>query len=170
MNLNNNQQTVYNVARSEGATDVFAKIVISQFEHESNAFTSPVYKAANNPLGMKMPKVRKSHWIQGPSTRINYKEGTTPYAQYASLSDATHDLFNWLRYNNVNFSTIDTPEKYALLLKAKGYYGDSIMNYTNALRRFYNLIQGVALTVTSGNGTAIAMLLIFIAIGLYFII
>lgn len=163
MIINANHSTVYNTARNEGATDTFARLVVSQMVHESANFTSNVFKTDNNPLGMKMPSVRKSPYIQRAGTLAPGNEGKTPYAHFASLADATRDLFHWLRYNKINFQNIRTPENYAQVLKSKGYYGDTQQNYTNALTRFFSQLSGVAFT---GGGMAVVVFLV-VSIGIF---
>jgi uncharacterized FlgJ-related protein len=161
----NNQNTVYNVARNEGASDTFARIVLAQMLHESANFTSNVFKSNNNPLGMKVPSVRKSPYIIGAGTNAPANEGKTPYAKYASLGDATHDLFHWLRFNKVDFQKITTPELYAAVLKQKGYYGDTQQNYSNAITRFFTQLSSVAFT--SGGVGLVVFVVASIALFLF---
>lgn len=165
MTINNNHSTVYNVAKSEGATDTFARLVVSQFTHESNNFTSNVFKKNNNPLGMKVPAKRKSPFILGAGTSAPSNEGSTPYAKFASLADATRDLFHWLRYNKINFDAIYSPGQYAAILKQKGYYGDSQENYTNALNRFFK--QFAKVSFPGGGGSLVVLVLVSVVVIYY---
>lgn len=164
MTITNNHSTVYNTAKSEGASDTFAKIVLSQFVHESGNFTSNVFRKNNNPLGMKVPSKRKSPYILGAGTSAPTNEGSTPYARFASLADATRDLFHWLRYNKIDFSKIYSPAEYASILKSKGYYGDTEANYSNALSRFFNQFRNATFP---GGGIAIVIFLV-VAITLFY--
>jgi len=157
MIINNNHSTVYRTALSEGASDTFARIVLSQMVHESANFTSNVFKQNNNPLGMKVPSVRKSPYILGAGTNAPANEGKTPYARFASLADATRDLFHWLRFNKIDFKNISTPDQYAAVLKQKGYYGDTQKNYTNALTRFFSQLSDVAFT---GGGVGVLIFVV----------
>jgi len=117
--------TVLKVAVNEGASNAFAQIVLTQMMHESADFTSNVYKKNNNPMGMKVPRVRKSPYILGAGTGAPSNEGPTPYARFASLSDAVKDLFHWLKYNKIKYNQLTNIQDYVAALKSKSYFGSS---------------------------------------------
>jgi Mannosyl-glycoprotein endo-beta-N-acetylglucosaminidase. len=165
MELNYLQNTVYKTAINAGVNDVPARLIVSQFAHESANFTSPVFIRNNNPMGMKVPSVRKSPYILGAGSKAPSNEGATPYARYASLTDATLDFLHWLKFNHVNPNSLTTPEIYASVLKSKGYYGASISDYTAAMKRFFSRFANA--TIPTGGSVVV---LIIIAATLYFLI
>ena len=123
--FNSLEQTVYDTAISEGATDTLARIILAQVKHESANFSSNVFKRNNNPMGMKMPSKRKTVWIAGAGTKPPGNEGATPYARYNSLADAIHDLFNWLHYNKIPVNEIQSVSQYSELLRQRSYMGNT---------------------------------------------
>jgi len=137
------EETIYKSAREEMVPDTVAKLMIAQSQQETGNFTSAVFKDDNNGFGMKVPSIRKDPYIKGPSVHANLSEGKTPYAHYDNLADSTKSLVNWMRYNKIKWSDIDTPEKYATVLKSKGYYGDALSNYLYNISRYYDKLKGV---------------------------
>jgi len=110
----------------------YADFVVAQAKHESANFTSNVYKANNNPFGMKVPSQRKFLGTRGtPANDGGY------YARYESDSVAFEDLLLWMRARKFP-TNLETVEDYAEALKARGYFGDTLYNYTNALKRWLN--------------------------------
>jgi hypothetical protein len=165
--FNQYEQTVYSTAIAEGASDSFARILIAQLKHESADFTSHVFKTDNNPMGMKMPSVRKTPYIAGKGLQPPGKEGATPYAHYNNLSDAVKDLFNWLNYNKINWKVITSVPVYAELLRQKSYMGNTqeAKNiYIAGLTRYLNGVLG---KVSGANSFVI---LFIIALFSYFLI
>jgi flagellum-specific peptidoglycan hydrolase FlgJ len=120
------------IAQSEYGN--YADFVIAQAKHESANFTSKVYRANNNPFGMKVPSKRGFLGSQG--TPAPASEGKNMfYARYESDTVAFKDFLKYLRA--VRFPVdLDTVEDYALALKGKGYYGDTVSNYTKALKKW----------------------------------
>lgn len=160
------QKTVYDTAISEGASPLFAKTIVAQTMHESANFSSNVYKKNNNPMGMKMPSVRKSPYILGPGTKPPGNEGATPYAKYASLKDAIRDLFNFYRYNkyNFDFSKDITVNDFSERLRQKSYFGNTlaakqiyIAGLTNNLKKLGEGLGGVK---KSGGAVMIGLLIL----------
>ena len=138
------QQTIFYAAKQTGLTDDQARIIVAQAQHESGNFTSPLFQSDNNLFGMKMPSKRDKTFIAGPSARIRKSEGSTPYASYKNVSDSTKDLIlSWHKAINTDWSKIQTPEQYAAYLKSKGYYGDTLANYTNALKSNFAKLKNV---------------------------
>jgi len=120
------------IAQSEYGN--YADFVIAQAKHESANFTSKVYLANNNPFGMKVPSVRGFLGTQG--TPAPAGEGKNMfYARYENDTVAFKDFLKWLRA--VRFPVdLDTVEDYAKALKDKKYYGDTVANYTKALKKW----------------------------------
>lgn len=128
------QTRVFNRAIEAGLNNNQAKIITAQATHESGNFKSNVFNTDNNIFGMKYPSVRSRQYIDGKSSIVMMKEGTTPYAHYNSLERSVDDLIlGWHKYNGTKWSNIDTPEQYAAYLKRKGYYGDTQSNYTKSI-------------------------------------
>lgn len=172
-------ETVLKAAVKEGATNAFAQLVLTQMMHESADFTSNVYKRNNNPMGMKVPRVRKSPYILGSGTKAPSNEGSTPYARFASLTDAVKDLFHWLRYNKIRFNEMETIKQYVEALRSKSYFGDSASGakiYTAGLINNFKKL-GVKAIEAAGKiadvtipGSGSAILFIFLAVAaLYFL-
>lgn len=135
------QARIFNTATMAGLNPVQAKIIVAQATHESGNFKSNVFKTDNNLFGMKMPTQRSKKYIAGPSKIVMKKEGSTPYASYSSIENSVNDLI--LGYHvakKTDWTKIKTPTEYAAYLKSKGYYGDTLSNYTNALQRFFKTI------------------------------
>jgi flagellum-specific peptidoglycan hydrolase FlgJ len=104
------------------------KLLKSQWLHETGKGTSRVFIEDKNLFGMKMPKKRPTVAL-GPD-----KNG---YAIYRSYADSVRDLFLWFEYNGINLDQISGPAVYAKILKDKGYYEDSVVNYSAGLARYY---------------------------------
>jgi len=172
--------TVLQAAVNEGATNAFAQLVLTQMMHESADFTSNVYKRNNNPMGMKVPRLRKSPYILGAGTKAPTNEGPTPYARFASLTDAVKDLFHWLRYNKIKFNEISTISQYVAALKSKSYFGNSdsgakiyvaglINNFRKLGVKAIQAAGSIADTTIPGSGSAILLIVVGLAV-LYFLI
>lgn len=155
------QKTVFDTAKSYGKlSDDQAKIIVAQAMHESDNFTSPLFKATFNCVGMKMPKVRPHPHILKPSDRVMKKEGSTPYAAYSSVENCIKDLIDWHTYNKTDWSKIITPEYYANYMKKRGYYGDPESVYSKALATFYNSANWIK----NNPGSASAVIVVFLII------
>lgn len=139
------QQTIFYTAKQTGLTDAQAKIIVSQAQHESAQFKSPLFESDNNLFGMKMPSKRDKVYIKGASARIRTSEGATPYASYATVADSVRDLILSYHKNiKTDWSKIQTPEQYAAYLKSKGYFGDTLANYTKNLKSYFNKLANVS--------------------------
>lgn len=120
------------IAHSEYGS--YADFVIAQAKHESANFTSKVYKANNNPFGMKVPSKRNFLGTQGTPAPASEGKGMF-YARYENDTIAFKDFLKYLRA--VRFPIgLTTVEEYAKALKAEGYYGDTVANYTKALKKW----------------------------------
>lgn len=155
-------QLIYNIARASGFPDNFSRLLVAQCRHESAykgiPYNSPVFLANNNFNGYKFvgQKIAKKGSL---SPEGDY------YAKYAKVEDSAKELINWIKRRQLekkfpaDLSTINTPAKYAELLKNAGYYGDNVKNYTNGLIRWLKKV----------NVSAVSLLPIFILVSLYFI-
>jgi uncharacterized FlgJ-related protein len=150
-------QLIYDVARRSGFPDNFARLLVAQCKHESANYSSPVFKANNNLNGYKFvgQKIAKKGTL---SPEGDY------YAKYAKVEDSAKELVNWIKRRQMekkfpaDLTTINSPGKYAELLKASNYYGDSVKVYTNGLIRWLKKVNVSAV--------AIGLMPILIIIGL----
>jgi uncharacterized FlgJ-related protein len=150
-------QLIYDVARRSGFPDNFARLLVAQCKHESANYSSPVFKANNNLNGYKFvgQKIAKKGTLS--------PEGDH-YAKYASVEDSVKELVNWIKRRQMekkfpaDLTTINSPAKYAELLKLSNYYGDSVKVYTNGLIRWLKKVNVSAV--------AIGLMPILIIIGL----
>lgn len=123
-----------------------AKFMIAQAKHETAGFTSKVFKTNNNAFGYKYYKGS----IYQLSKGLNSPEGDS-YAKYNSVEDSSKEVADWLGRRKDKFKGVITIEDYSKQLKESKYYGDSLANYTNALKRWFaglgqyvsNKIEGV---------------------------
>jgi len=155
------QQRIYNTAIKCGVNDVQAKIIAAQATHESGNFKSNVFLTDNNAFGMKMPSRRSKKYIARPSKIVMRSEGATPYAHYNSVEDGIKDLIlSWHAYNKTDWNKIKTPEDYAIYLKSKNYYGDSVANYLRNLVYYFGKLNWLKFT----SGLTVVVAIVFIAI------
>lgn len=144
---------IYNQARAgtpynKGVPVDLANLLVSQSKHETNDYTSNLFKKYNNAFG---------YAYYGGS---NYQTGAgsvadngQPIAAYSSIEDSVQEIVDWI-YRRVkdgkfpaDLSVIKTPAQYASYLKNAGYYGDTLQNYLNGLVRWFVVItpsQGIA--------------------------
>lgn len=108
----------------------YAAIIVAQAKHESANFTSAVYKANNNPFGMKVPSIRK--FLGSVGTKA--PDGGY-YARYDSDTTAFKDFLIWLTARRFPVD-LGSVEAYATALKAKGYFGDTVENYIRGIKRW----------------------------------
>ena len=113
-------------------------LLVAQAKHETGNFTSNGFRLGNNAFGYSY--VRGGAWQLPTPGRI--ADNGQPLAQYASVEDSTREVVDWI-YRRVregkfpsDLASITSPDKYALLLKQSGYYGDTLQNYSSGLRRF----------------------------------
>lgn len=141
--MNQYQTIIYNIAVEEGVDKINAKLpgfMISQSGHETDEWTSPVFKSCNNGFGYKHVGQKLS---QGACN--NAPEGGS-YAKYASLADSAREMARWIKRREDKFKNVDTLEEYAQALKDNGYYGDSVSNYLAGLKRHYAQVKDVVTT------------------------
>lgn len=120
------------IAQSEYGS--YADFVIAQAKHESANFTSKVYREDNNPFGMKWFPRRNSLGTKGTPAPASEGKGMF-YTRYDNDTLAFKDLLKWFRINRFPIG-LTTVEEYAKALKAEGYYGDTVANYTKALKKW----------------------------------
>ncbi|MBN8789431.1 MAG: glucosaminidase domain-containing protein [Terrimonas sp.] len=135
--MNVYESAVYNTAVNNEVPGSVALLIVAQAKHESSNFTSKVFLQNNNAFGYKY--VGQSGAVQG--TAAPASEGGY-YAKYDSVEDSALEVVNWwkrrIRQGVISdWSDINTTETYAAALKKAGYYGDSLSNYTAALKKWF---------------------------------
>ncbi|MFT3945939.1 MAG: glucosaminidase domain-containing protein [Agriterribacter sp.] len=139
--MNVYETTVYNTAVNNEVPSVVALLIVAQAKHESSNFSSNVFKLNNNAFGYKY--VGQSNAVRGsaaPSSEGDY------YARYDTLADSVIEVVDWwkrrIRQGLINdWSDIATVDNYSSALKKAGYYGDSVANYTAALKKWFSTLS-----------------------------
>jgi len=125
-------------ANPGGLPENLAVLLVAQAKHETGDFTSNGFRIGNNAFGYSY--VKGGVWQLPTPGRI--ADNGQPLAQYRDVENSTKEVVDWI-YRRVgegkfpkDLRTITTPEKYALLLKQSGYYGDTYANYSRGLTAF----------------------------------
>lgn len=137
-----------------------ALLMVAQAKHETNGFTSPVFKKNNNAFGYKYVKGAK--YQLGAGSAAPPSEGRQPYAKYATVADSAREVAAWIGRRKKYFLLVNTKEQYARELKRQGYYGrfpgmtdeQSITNYLGGLKKYYD-----ATIAPNTGGVAVALAL-----------
>lgn len=167
----NNEQIIFDATTSQGVPKEVAELMVEQAKVESANFTSHVFVTDNNAYGMKMPSIRKSPYIAGPSTIVMTAEGTQPYAHYNSLEDSAKDLVNWLKYQGIEFDKVKDRDSYTKFLDSKGYYGISQDTYAAAMKHYYSeAMQAIGIAYQRNQGAVIATGATITLMAIYFIV
>jgi uncharacterized FlgJ-related protein len=146
--MTQNEQVVFDTAVSEGLDKInplLPGFLVAQAGHESNDFTSDVFKKCNNGFGYKFVGQKLAI---GPCTKS--PEGDA-YAEYKSLADSTREMCGWIKRREPSFKNVKTPEQYAAALKDAGYYGDALSRYSAAMVRHYNNIKDGVTDIINKN-------------------
>lgn len=107
----------------------YAKWIEAMARHESGNYTSRLAKESNNIFGMGFPYSRTA----SNDGMTEYKIEGQYMSNYKNIDQAIQDLLLWFDYNNfpTNLSSVD---EFSDKLREKGYYTDSVSNYTNSLK------------------------------------
>ena len=128
-------QRIFRVLLESNVPEQMAKILVAQAAHETGNFTSNLFKTANNAFGMKVPNIRPTFTIG---------ETKSGFAKFATIEDSASDLLLWLEHFGIPLNFVD-PREYVKAIKARGYFEDSIGNYTNGvLRAFMKGMPGIS--------------------------
>jgi flagellum-specific peptidoglycan hydrolase FlgJ len=138
MNRNKKADNYGFIAGTEYAP--YAAWIIAQAKHESANFTSRVYRTDNNPFGLKYYSDSVSMGTKG----LAASDGGN-YTHFKNDQIAFKAYLNWIRREThagrktgplpTNYTTVD---QFAQGLRDRGYYTDSVSNYTAALKRWLN--------------------------------
>jgi len=144
----------YNIANAKliltalidaGAKPVVIPFLMSQIAHETGNFASRVFKSNNNASGIMF--INKPLKQKNATRGLPYpkREGKYFYANFASLKDWAVDYLRII--GKLPMQAISLPD-YAAKLRARGYYTDTVQNYTKGLKiHFNNLIKSELITV-----------------------
>jgi len=147
-------ELIYQTARTgspvnPGLPPALAYLLVAQAKHETGNFTSKFFKQYNNAFGYSY--VAGGKYQTGSGT---IADNGAPIASYPNVQNSVYEIIDWIyrRRNEGKFpqdlTTITTPEQYAQLLKNAGYYGDTLTNYVNGLKRFFS--NNIVATTSGG--------------------
>jgi hypothetical protein len=143
---------------NKGVPSALAQLIVAQARHETNNFTSNLFRKYNNAFGYSY--YAGSNYQIGPGS---VADNGQQIAAYADPAQSTREMVDWLyrRYRQGRFPELETvtgPEQYAAALKDAGYYGDTLANYSAGLRRWFAPI----VTVVGVNFIVAAAVLFYI--------
>jgi len=95
--------------------------------HETGRFKSNLFVNHNNAYGMR-PNQKRTKWYTGATS--------SNYAIYANPLMSIKDFVEWCEIYTNGVPT--EPQKGAADMRAKGYYTDTLENYSKAVTFFYN--------------------------------
>jgi mannosyl-glycoprotein endo-beta-N-acetylglucosaminidase len=164
----NYDELIFNTALANGMPQTLAAFITAQASHETatsvggvqTPYTSHVFVSCNNFFGYKYRGQSLSSGACLLSPEGDY------YARYDTPDKSVIEICRWInrRQNEGIFpedlNTITTPEQYAELLKAAGYYGDTVSNYTSGLVYWLSRISAVVTAPATG-----VVLLVILALG-----
>lgn len=162
-------EIIYQTARAgspvnPGLPAALSYLLVAQAKHETGNFTSNFFKKYNNAFGYAY--VSGGKYQSGPGTTADNGQ---PIAAYPDVKSSVYEIIDWIyrRRKEGKFpqdlSTITTPEQYSKLLKDSGYYGDTMANYLNGLKKFF-LSNPVAAASTGAGVLLIAALVIYLVV------
>ena len=126
-------ETIRQVLIKSGYSPRFADIAVAVARHETGDFTSRLFREYNNAFGMTstLRPGGRPHFANGEVMTKN--EGL--FNTYASVEDSAKDFveyLKWFRYPK----HFDTPEAFVAFQKSKGYFADTLENYTRGVKRY----------------------------------
>jgi hypothetical protein len=158
-------QMIYDTAIAQGFSPKAAKLVVAQARFESADYTSNVFKNNNNTSGIKY--IGQPNATQGSlSPEGNY------YAHFNTIQDSINDKI--VRLYNITMKGVtpqqlinstDTTE-FANLLKQRGYYGSSAIEYANGLKA--KLLKINIIEFVKRNKLVLGVGLILLGLGGYY--
>ncbi len=144
------EQRIYDTAFDDGMPPVLAALLVDQSKHETGNYSSRFFTVGKNAFGYSYDKDSKWQLDMGGPTADN----GVAIAQYRTVENSVHEITDWIKRRQAegkfppDLGAITTPESYAHLLKAAGYYGDTESNYAAALSKyFYSAAQNFKTTV-----------------------
>jgi len=134
MTLLDRAKEIFSLAIINGFSDLHATFVVSQAAHETNGFTSSVFKRANNLFGM--------NYYVGQSFSVG-KFGV--YAVYANVEDSVLGFKDWTdRHVPILgfLSPRNTLSQWVRYLKVNNYFTDTEENYLKGCEYWHKKIWG----------------------------
>mgnify|MGYP001619310353 CR=1 FL=1 len=162
-------ELIYQTARAgspvnPGLPAALSYLLVAQAKHETGNFTSNFYKKYNNAFGYSY--VSGGKYQTGPGS---IADNGQPIASYPNVKSSVYEIIDWIYRRRAegkfpqDLTTITTPEQYATLLKQSGYYGDTLNNYLNGLKKFF--LSNPVATAAGGTGLLlIAGILVYLYI------
>lgn len=151
MTVQEANQIIYNAAINQGLPPLIAQFMAAQAEVESAQYTSDVYNRCSNAFGYK--------WV-GQDTAIGPCTGSPEgdnYADYMDLNQSAEEVAKWILRRWDQFENVTTPEQYADVLKANGYFGGSLSAYEAGVSRYWNQIKNLFQTAVEKYPTEVVM-------------
>lgn len=158
------ENKILNTAIADGMPVLLANYIVAQSKHETGNYTSNFFKFYNNAFGYSY--AAGSKWQTGGGTLA---DNGSPIAKYKSVEDSVHELTDWIKRRQnegkfpKNLNSINTPDKYVILLKQSGYYGDTITNYLKGVLSFLKHLSG------DSSASLITIIVILVLVSLLFI-
>jgi len=121
------EQEIFRTVIDCGYDTTMAKLLVAQSRHETGNWKSRLARKANNVFGMHHSKSSKR------ATGSTVAEKKKNFATYESVEESTLEALDWLVKRDCPMKFKNSYE-YAKWLKSKGYYEDTLSNYSNALR------------------------------------
>lgn len=155
--MNVHETTIFQAAKAKGLPDLLSAFIVAQAKHETGNFTSNAFTRYNNAFGYSYTG---SKYQTGKGL---IADNGQPVAAYASVKDSTFEIADWIGRRvgegkfPIDLNTIRTPDQYAQLLKAAGYYGDTVANYSNGLRYWFESLDLKNIAVVGGGGLLIVV-------------
>lgn len=143
---------IYKIAREEGFPPFLSMLMGAQAAHETDNFTSNVFRKCNNAFGYKS--------LSTSTDCTGSPEGNS-YKFYRNLEDSAKEVVNWIKRRQregkfpADLSSVKTANQYATLLKNAGYYGDPIGVYEGGLTRYSFIPTDSVKTAGVGIGTVL---------------
>ena len=161
-------QQIYNAALGKGFTPTSAKFLVAQARHETDNYTSNVFKLNNNLFGMKFanqPLATKGSLAPSSEGGI--------YAKYNSPANSIKDQVDRYFVKTIGGITFEqlkaskTPLEYATNLKKRGYFTATIEEYASGIQRALLRIQVMDIVRKNYGKIILGLTLIGYSIYLY---
>ena len=131
-NTLNNSGEIYSLLIRSGLNETLARFATAQAAHETNNFTSKIFKSNNNAFGMKY------------AGQVNAQSVKNGYANYVSLNYSVADFVSWYSRHRTNILSlplfINSLESYVRFLKNNNYFEAPESEYLKGCDHFYNLL------------------------------
>jgi len=120
-------------------SDNIAKVITAQAIHETNFFTSRLYREQNNLFGMRQPIARETL-----STGSN-----NGWATFASPDQSVQDLVLYFKEFKIDPSKMKAEQpkllvnQYVKTIKNSGYFTEEFLPYMNAVYSHYKTVQNL---------------------------